>query len=73
MFVFMWIATAFSIFGWLIAMGMSCCCASRRDVKTGRRKGRLSAYGDAGADEKKRPLGGGRWARMPRFGKRKTA
>ncbi|CZR59567.1 uncharacterized protein PAC_09461 [Phialocephala subalpina] len=48
-----------------------CCCASRRDVKTGRRKGRQSAYGDSNTDEKKRPMAGGiRWAKMRRFGKK---
>jgi len=74
MFVFMWIATAFSIFGWLIHLFMSCCCASRRDVRKGRRKGRMSAYGDATTDEKKSPLTGKRWAKMmPKFGRRKTA
>jgi hypothetical protein len=73
MFVFMWIATAFSIFGWLVHLCLSCCCASRRDVKTGRKKGRTSAYGDASSDEKKRPAAGRRWARMPKFGRRKSA
>jgi len=24
------------------------------------------------SDEKKRPMGGGRWAKMPKFGRRKT-
>jgi hypothetical protein len=72
MFVFMWIATAFSIFGLLIHFCLSCCCASRRDVKTGRRKGRMSAYGDAGSDEK-RAVAGRRWVRMPKFGRRKSA
>jgi hypothetical protein len=74
MFVFMWIATAFSIFGWLVQLCLACCCASRRDVKTGRKKGRRSAYGDVGSDEKKRPVAGGRrWAKMPRFGRRTSA
>ncbi len=74
MFVFMWIASAFSIFGWLVHLFLGCCCASRRDVKTGRRKGRMNAYGDAGSDEKKRPAKGGRrWARMPGFVRRKSA
>lgn len=72
MFVFMWIATAFNIFGWLIHLCLSCCCASRRDVKTGRRKGRVSAYGDAGSDEK-RAVAGRRWVRMPKSGRRKCA
>lgn len=74
MFAFMWIGSAFSILGWLVHVSMCCCCASRRDVKTGRRKGRKSAYGDAGSDEKKRPLDGmKKWAKVSRFGRRKTA
>ena len=71
MFAFMWIASAFSIFGWLIHLGMSCCCASRRDVRTGRRRGSKKAYGDAG-DEKKRPMGKRRFA-VPIFGRKKSA
>lgn len=39
MFACMWVASAFSIFAFLFQFGMCCCCASRRDVKTGR-KGR---------------------------------
>jgi hypothetical protein len=72
MFAFMWIASAFSIFGFVIHLCMSCCCASRRDVRTGRRTGNEVAYGNAGADEKKRPVGKRRFA-MPRFGKKKSA
>ena len=45
MFVFMWIATSFAILAWIINWGMCCCCASRRDVKTGRRRGNSAAYG----------------------------
>lgn len=45
MLIFMWIAAGSSIFGWLIQMGMCCCCASRRDVKIGKKIGRRSAYG----------------------------
>lgn len=44
MFVFMWIASGAAILGWLIQLGQCCCCASRRDVKTGRRKGSKKAY-----------------------------
>jgi hypothetical protein len=43
-FVFMWIASAFAIFAWLVQMGLCCCCASRRDVKTGRKRGSEKAY-----------------------------
>ncbi|KUJ12054.1 uncharacterized protein LY89DRAFT_673843 [Mollisia scopiformis] len=73
MFAFMWVASAFSIFGWLIHLCLMCCCTSRRDVRTGRRKGRRSAYGDVGSDEKKRATAGGRrWAQMPKFGRKKS-
>jgi hypothetical protein len=64
-FVFMWIASAFTIFAWLVQMGLCCCCASRRDVKTGRKRGSEKAYdgalsgvhpttGDAEGTKKKR-------------------
>lgn len=46
MFAYMWIAAGFSIFGWLVQMGLCCCCASRRDVKKGKKVGRRSAYLD---------------------------
>lgn len=48
MFVFMWIAAAFSIFAFLIQMCLLCCCASRRDVKKGKKRGNKHAYTDAG-------------------------
>ncbi|KAL8764952.1 MAG: hypothetical protein Q9209_007799 [Squamulea sp. 1 TL-2023] len=44
MFVFMWIASGAAILGCLIHLGQCCCCASARDVKTGRRRGRRKAY-----------------------------
>jgi CBS domain containing-hemolysin-like protein len=37
MFVFMWLATGFSIWAFAVHAGMGCCCVSRRDVRTGRR------------------------------------
>jgi hypothetical protein len=37
MFVFMWIATGFSIWGFAVHAGMGCCCTSRRDLRIGRR------------------------------------
>lgn len=48
LFVFMWIASAFTIFAWLVQMGLCCCCASRRDVKSGRKRGSEKAYIGAG-------------------------
>ena len=47
MFAFMWVASAFAIFAWLVQTGLCCCCASRRDVKTGRKRGNEKAYGGA--------------------------
>jgi hypothetical protein len=44
LFGFMWTASAFAIFAWLVQTGLCCCCASRRDVKTGRKKGSEKAY-----------------------------
>ena len=52
MFAFMWVASAFSIFAWLIQTGLCCCCASRRDVKTGRKRGNEKAYAMNGNSEK---------------------
>jgi hypothetical protein len=49
LFIFMWIASAFTIFAWLVQMGLCCCCASRRDVKTGRKRGSEKAYPTAAA------------------------
>ena len=46
MFAFMWVATACSIVGWLVQMGMCCCCASRRDVRKGWKKGDRRAYAE---------------------------
>lgn len=40
MFVLMWIASGCAIVGWLVMMGECCCCASRRDVRRGRKRGR---------------------------------
>jgi hypothetical protein len=73
MFAFMWVGTAFSIFGFIIHLSLSCCCASRRDVKTGRRRGNKKAYGDVGSDEKKRPIGGRRRFGISGLVRRKTA
>ena len=45
LFGFMWTASAFAIFAWLVQTGLCCCCASRRDVRTGRKRGSEKAYG----------------------------
>lgn len=44
MFVFMWIASGASIIAWLIQTGLCCCCASRRDVRLGKKKGSKKAW-----------------------------
>jgi len=55
MFAFMWVGATFSIFGFVIHLGLACCCASRRDVKTGRKKGSKAGYGaDSGAINEKK-------------------
>ncbi|KAI5359779.1 hypothetical protein Slin14017_G093400 [Septoria linicola] len=47
MFVFMWIAAGASVIAFIIQMGMCCCCASRRDVRSGRRTGSKKAWTDS--------------------------
>ncbi len=37
MFVFMWLAAGFALWGFAAHAGMGCCCVSRRDLSTGRR------------------------------------
>ena len=56
MFAFMWIASAAGILAWLVQMGLCCCCASRRDVKSGRKMGSRKAYSGefSGFNEKPR-------------------
>ncbi len=53
MFAFMWIAAGASILAFIIQLGMCCCCASRRDVRTGRKTGSKKAYahGSSSGDE----------------------
>jgi len=76
MFAFMWIGTAFSIFGFVIHLCLSCCGASRRDVRTGRRKGNKNAYsvnGVSNMNEKSRKRKFGVPAvKMPQFMRRRT-
>ena len=48
MFAFMWVAAASSILGWLLQMGLCCCCASRRDIKLGRKMGKRKAWRQSG-------------------------
>ncbi len=64
-FAFMWIATACSIVGWLVQMGMCCCCASRRDVRRGvnGRGRRAYADGRGGNAMEEKPKVRRRWGR----------
>ncbi|KAK3706746.1 hypothetical protein LTR37_012591 [Vermiconidia calcicola] len=47
MFVFMWIAVGTAVSAAVIQMSLCCCCASRRDVKTGRKLGSKKAWRDS--------------------------
>lgn len=44
MFAFMWVAAGASILAWLIELCLTCCCASRRDVKKGKKTGSKKAW-----------------------------
>jgi hypothetical protein len=71
MMVFMWIGAGGSLVGFVIQLGLSCCCASRRDVRTGRRMGSKDANGDASpvpAEEEKKSEG----RRRRWFGRKKA-
>jgi hypothetical protein len=69
MFIFMWIAAGAAIVAWLVHMGMCCCCASRRDVRTGRKRGSKKAYQhtEGVKEEKVKPEKTKR--RLPTFGR----
>jgi hypothetical protein len=69
LFVFMWIASAFTIFAWLVQMGLCCCCASRRDVKTGRKRGSEKAYHSEAAGVQ--PVAGTKIGEKRRFWQRR--
>ena len=60
MFAFMWIATACAILGWGVQMGLCCCCASRRDVRLGKKWRRREAWekGEKGERKGRRRLWG---------------
>lgn len=44
MFALMWTAAACAIFAFVIQLCLMCCCASRRDVKKGKKRGSKKAY-----------------------------
>lgn len=76
LFGFMWTASAFALFAWLFQTGLCCCCASRRDVRTGRKRGSEKAYSTSGSDgvvfrsEANTTQEKPNWRRRMRFGKR---
>ena len=53
MFAFMWIASACAIVGWGIQVGLCCCCASRRDIRLGKKWGRKEAWENEEKGERK--------------------
>ena len=57
MFAFMWVAAATAVLAWLIQFGMCCCCASRRDVKTGRKRGSMKAWESDGPSTREKQPG----------------
>lgn len=46
MFAFMWIAAGTAVLALIVQLGMCCCCASRRDVRTGRKRGSKHAWSE---------------------------
>ena len=48
MFAFMWVASVCTIVGWLVQLGLCCCCASRRDVRQGKKTGRAKVWRQSG-------------------------
>ncbi|KAL9089910.1 MAG: hypothetical protein Q9159_002267 [Coniocarpon cinnabarinum] len=44
MFTMIWLAAANALHAMLINFGLACCCASRRDVRSGRKMGNRKAY-----------------------------
>ncbi|RDW91430.1 hypothetical protein BP5796_02595 [Coleophoma crateriformis] len=71
MLAFMWIGAGSSVIAWVIHLCLLCCCATRRDVKQGRKRGSKYAYGNAATDEKKRPVR--KRIVLPKFGRGSTS
>ena len=44
MFAMIWTATVFALLAWIIDLALMCCCASRRDVRSGKKGGSKNAY-----------------------------
>ncbi|KAI5861280.1 SUR7/PalI family-domain-containing protein [Durotheca rogersii] len=58
MFAFMWLATAFTMLAFIIHAGLGCCCATRRDVRTGLKGGRYHKQLAANNDPNKTATSG---------------
>jgi uncharacterized BrkB/YihY/UPF0761 family membrane protein len=71
MFAFMWLSASCTILGFAIHLCLSCCGASRRDVRTGRKKGNKAAYPHEVTEKKDHPIG--KMFKIPKFGRRKNA
>ncbi|EMR65720.1 putative integral membrane protein [Eutypa lata UCREL1] len=67
MLVFMWIATGFTVISFIIHMGLCCCCASRRDIKTGRKGGRHVESGTSNARNEKGTKDEKKGLKLPTF------
>ncbi|ESZ95739.1 hypothetical protein SBOR_3846 [Sclerotinia borealis F-4128] len=67
MFAFMWIGSSCSIIAWVIHVGMCCCGASRRDVKSGRRPGSKKAYASGVVPVPDEKNGGAKKRNLPMF------
>lgn len=73
MYAFMWIGAGCSIIAWLIHVGMCCCGASRRDVKSGRRMGSKKAYTSGAFVDEKKGEKGGKKRKLPMLKRTRTA
>ncbi|KAL7623272.1 hypothetical protein AAE478_006953 [Parahypoxylon ruwenzoriense] len=58
MLVFMWIATALTMLAFIIHAGLGCCCATRRDIRTGRKGGRYFSQRTSSDQNKKTATSG---------------
>jgi len=48
MMVFVWVSSGFALLAFVIHAGLGCCCASKRDITTGRRPVRSESKRSAG-------------------------
>ncbi|KAK9782594.1 putative SUR7/PalI family-domain-containing protein [Seiridium cardinale] len=65
MWAFMWIGAGFTFLAFLIHAGLGCCCTSRRDLRTGRKKGRnLATVPGTGSEKSQKGYN------LPKFGRK---